>query len=199
MNFTPSQVFKAFDSADPQASYRLVVSVLSSTPLPGHRPRLHHYYGLICHLTPHNSTLESPLEHCLLAPNRRSLSRGDGGETMPGFPSYLWLPEYSSILNHRASRYFAHFKPKALPLRSLPNRRIRFACAMCRTPSMASFRPHRWPVTPLPFELPSLWTGRHPFLPLGSDPRGQQTGFASYAGRTKRRPDSKARPSFFQQ
>ena len=32
---------------------------------------------------------------------------------MPGFPSYLWLPEYSSILNHvpglstnRASRYF---------------------------------------------------------------------------------------------
>lgn len=32
---------------------------------------------------------------------------------MPGFPSYLWLPEYSSILNHvpglstnKASRYF---------------------------------------------------------------------------------------------
>lgn len=79
-----------------------------------HRPKLHHYYGLICHLTPHNSSLESPLEGRLLAPDRRSFSRRPSGKTVQGFPSYLWLPEHSRILNHVAglstnwaSRYFA--------------------------------------------------------------------------------------------
>lgn len=45
---------------------------------------------------------------------------------MPGFPSYLWLPEHSSILNHvpglstnRASRYHARLPSRAAESGSL--------------------------------------------------------------------------------
>ena len=68
------------------------------------RPGLHHYYGFICHLAPHRSTLSLLL--CL------TIRKLHG--TIQGFPSYFGLPASCPILNHstgltryRASRHVA--------------------------------------------------------------------------------------------
>jgi hypothetical protein len=63
-----------------------------------------------------------------------------------------------SLFMNRASRYFARSPQQAAAtnLQSVPG----FARAMLQQFSMASFRPRRWPATPVPFEFSSPRTGR---------------------------------------
>ncbi len=76
-----------------------------------HRPRLIHYYGFICHLTPLRRTLKLPLEPLL-----PSLGM------MPGFPSYcagslLLIPSSitSCLCPHIGLRDIWHTHPDNLP------------------------------------------------------------------------------------
>ena len=75
------------------------------------RPRLIHYYGFICHLTPLRLTLKLPLE---------SLLPFSG--MMPGFPSYcagslLLIPSSSTfcLCPHIGLRDISHTHPDNLP------------------------------------------------------------------------------------
>lgn len=52
------------------------------------RPRLTHYYGIICHLTPIRRLLELPLEAALPASHASPMGELTRLGMMPGFPSY---------------------------------------------------------------------------------------------------------------
>ena len=101
-----------------------------------HRPKLHHYYGIICHLT----SLRLALSCLLYLPIPAfSLTYGNN----------IRLPRLRRIpceQSHPQTRYgtdqvsgftlFCTF--------TLPQRRIRFACAMYCSLPIASFRPCRY-------------------------------------------------------
>ena len=114
-----------------------------------HRLGFQHYYGFICHLT-----LTITLSRLLAIAPEKKASRFSARlpRLLRRLPvRYAVLKHFSRLTEYWASCYFAH-----LPLVSC---RIWFAYATYILLSMASFRPYRWPVTPLPFELPSPQSG----------------------------------------
>ena len=104
------------------------------------RPRLPHYYGIICHLTPRRPLLELPLEASLPIPSAVADCR-----MMPGFPSYcansllMITPSTTccrcSCIGHHV---FLHTRPDNRPnqvhLRYVPSTSYRFL----QTPPLAS-------------------------------------------------------------
>ncbi|MDK2848186.1 MAG: hypothetical protein PWP34_1539 [Desulfuromonadales bacterium] len=100
-------------------------------------------------------------------------------ETIRGFPSYLPAP---CKRRHPQSRYGSDQVSGFALFRTLthPQRRIRFACAMCRLLPIASFRPCRCQQRPCDSDCLPPDRGDACFL--------QQAGFASSAGQTKKSP-----------
>ncbi len=113
------------------------------------RPRLQHYYGLICHLTLTmnlNCFLFTMSEHTVI--NHLLQIQCQASPVITPAPCKVFHPQALHMVNRVLG--FALFCTLT-PMCS----RIRFAFAMYTLLLMASFRPHRWPVTPLPFRLPS--------------------------------------------
>ena len=97
--------------------------------------------------------------------------------TIRGFPSYLWLPVSYRILNH-ATGYDQVSGFTLFGTLTHPQRRIRFACAMCSLLPIASFRPCRCQQRPCDSDCLPPDQGDACIL--------QQAGFASSAGQTKK-------------
>ncbi|KNZ68164.1 hypothetical protein Tfer_3304 [Thermincola ferriacetica] len=102
-----------------------------------HGPGVFHYYGLICHPTPLRPALVSPLVWayplwgwCRASPVKPACLKLNPSVLTPQVIQLLGFPTQCKVTH----------------LTSQP----RFACAMFQIPPSASFRPHRWPVTPLP-------------------------------------------------
>ena len=133
---------------------------------------VHHYNGFICHLTPLRS-----VSSLLLSVTIRS------GLTGP--EAHMRLPQLltgSCELPHPDTR---HGSDQVLGIALVstlthPRRRIRFACAMCRSLPIASFRP--WRIQAI---LLAIWI----VVPLaGATHRFfQQALVASFAGQTSSR------------
>lgn len=101
-----------------------------------HRPRLQHYYGIICHL----SSLRSALSCLLNLPIPATTLTYGNNIRLPR------LRRTPCEQSHPQSHYgtdqvsgFALFRTL-----TLPQRRSRFACAMYCSLPIASFRPHRY-------------------------------------------------------
>lgn len=133
------------------------------------RPGLHHYYGIFCHLAPHRKTLKSPLGTSLLASLTEKPRRYEAS------PVTFRLPVNDAILNH-ATGYDQVSGFALCSTLTHPQRRIRFACAMCRLLPIASFRPCRCQQRPCDSDCLPPDRGDARFL--------QQAGFASSAGQT---------------
>jgi len=98
-----------------------------------------------------------------------------------GFPSDLWLPVNDRILNH-ATGYDQVSGFTLCCTLTHPQRRSRFACTMCSSLPIASFRPCRCQQRPCDSDyLPPDRSDACIF---------QQAGFASSAGQTTKRPDN---------
>jgi hypothetical protein len=123
------------------------------------------------HLPPRTASenLESPLVLSLLDTLTENI------KTIRGFPSYLPAPDK---LPHPQSHYgFDQVSGFALSCTlTLPQRRIRFACAMCSLLPIASFRPCRCQQRPCDSDCLPPDRGDACFF--------QQAGFASSAGQT---------------
>lgn len=166
INFIPSQPVPLLAYTSPQ-----------QTRLPGHpgftlhtvtsfhRPGFHHYYGIICHLTP----LRQALDSSLYLP-------------IPTCGNDIRLPRLRRTpckQSHPQSRYGTDQVPGFTLFRTLtlPHRRIRFAYAMDRSLPIASFRPRRCQQRPCDSDC----------LPPGrGDACLPQAGFARHAGQTKK-------------
>ena len=138
------------------------------------------------HLPPRTASesLESPLAPSLPAPSTEWIG------TIRGFPSYLWLPVSYRILNH-ATGYDQVSGFALVGTLTHPQRRIRFACAMCSLLPIASFRPCRCQQRPCDSDCLPPDQGDACIL--------QQAGFASSAGQTKKKGEpSRVRPFFYQ-
>src|SRR5699024_11533123 len=106
-----------------------------------------HYYGFICHLAPTSPWL-SP---CTTLSVSQTL-RGQASPVTAPAPCKIAHPQ-----SHYATDLVSGF---ALFCTLTPAYcRIRFAFAVSILLPMAAFRPHRWPMTPLPFGLSSPWSG----------------------------------------
>ena len=114
-----------------------------------HWPEPHRYYGLICHLTP-TAVLGFPLISCFQ--KKKLWIRCQASPVTTPAPCKVSHPQTLCAADRVLG--FALFC-MLTPTHS----RIRFAYAMYTLPPMASFRPHRWPVTPLPFGLSSPRSG----------------------------------------
>ena len=113
-----------------------------------------------------------------VAPYAKSYSEADRSvsETIRGFPSYLWLPVNDAILNYTTGliRYVLCAMLHTYPVVC----RIRFACAMCRSLPITSFRPCRYQQRPCDSDCLPPDRGDARFF--------QRAGFAIYAGQTKK-------------
>ena len=126
------------------------------------------------HLPPRTASkgLEFPLVPSLPDPSTKWI------ETIRGFPSYLWLPVSYRILNHVTGYDQVSGFALCCTL-THPQRRIRFACAMCSLLPIASFRPCRCQQRPCDSDCLPPDQGDVCIL--------QQAGFASSAGQTTKR------------
>jgi hypothetical protein len=139
--------------------WRTCPRVDKATRLPGftlqsvtrlHRPGIPHYYGFICHLTPHHPILGSPLDS--------GLPPGHPGGRCQASPVTVLTPckQRHPQSRHGADqiRGVAIFRRLAAPI--APNQ-VRF-----RYVPLASYRflqTSPLPMTPLRFGLSSLWSG----------------------------------------
>ena len=133
-----------------------------------HRPGLHNYYGIICHLTPLRLTSGPPLRLPFPEKNFRNDIR---------FPRLKQTPCEQS---HPQSRYGVDqvLGVALCGTLTLPLRRIRFTYVMYRSLSIASFRPCRCQQRPCDSNyLP----------PDQGDACIPQAGFVRYAGQTSSR------------
>ncbi len=171
INFLPSQ--PAALLASPSAPANLAAGhpdFLLQTVTRFLRPGFQHYYGFICHLTPLRS-----VSSLLLSFTIRSGCAGRNDMRLPQ------LLTGSCELPHPQTRHGSDQVLGVALFSTLthPRRRIRFACAMCRSLPIASFRPCRCQQRPCDLDCLPLGRGDACFF--------QQAGVARFAGQTKNR------------
>ena len=148
----PFATTHAFGNAPSAAIRRDVTTVLSSRLLPAFTGR-----GLLT--TTGSSATSHRVNRSLSRPlNRRFRSLQATGRCQASPVTVLFSFERAPCwrLHPQPRPVLVHESGIALFCTLTPTgRRIRFAFAMNHQLSMASFRPRRWPATPLPFELSS--------------------------------------------
>ena len=139
------------------------------------RPEFLHYYGFICHLTPLRSVSSLLLDFTIRLFVRNDMRLPQLLTGSCELPHPQTRRGSDQVLGVAISCTLTH-----------PRRRIRFACAMCRSLPIASFRPCRYRQRPCDSDCLPLGRGDACFF--------QQAGVARFAGQTKKPSGSDSLP-----